>query len=77
MGLPLQLLVIHFSLGKMSLCTLNLHAVQVAEACRLLDEKYTPPLTFIIVQKRHSTRMFPTDGNIDTSKNVLPGGPQC
>ncbi|KAI5005322.1 hypothetical protein ZWY2020_032565 [Hordeum vulgare] len=33
-----------------------------------------PPITFIVVQKRHHTRLFPSDGKYqDDSGNVMPG----
>ncbi|XP_038999123.1 protein argonaute 1-like [Hibiscus syriacus] len=40
-------------------------------------EKYSPPVTFVVVQKRHNSRLFPTNHNdrskTDKSGNVLPG----
>lgn len=30
----------------------------VRKACKDLDENYCPPITFVIVQKRHNTRLF-------------------
>jgi len=43
-------------------------------ACRRLDVNYNPPLTFVIVQKRHHTRFFPNrreEG--DRLGNCMPG----
>jgi hypothetical protein len=37
----------------------------------LYNEK--APITFIVVQKRHHTRLFPSDSNKDKGGNVLPG----
>ncbi|XP_003705687.2 protein argonaute-2 [Megachile rotundata] len=31
------------------------------------------PIIFLVVQKRHHIRLFPTDGNCDRNFNVLPG----
>jgi eukaryotic translation initiation factor 2C len=48
-----------------------------AQACASLEEGYLPPVTFIVVQKRHHTRLFPEDhraqGQTDRSGNILPG----
>lgn len=38
------------------------------------NSEYRPPITFVVVQKRHHTRLFParpTEG--DRSGNILPG----
>ncbi|KAM7274963.1 hypothetical protein ACFE04_016829 [Oxalis oulophora] len=49
----------------------------IREACQSLQPGYLPPITFIVVQKRHHTRLFPADyGNqnsMDKSGNILPG----
>ncbi|KAI3940043.1 hypothetical protein MKW92_050333 [Papaver armeniacum] len=55
-----------------------LHEVDaIHKACQSLEEGYLPRLTFIIVQKRHHTRLFPEkhgDSNTtDKSGNILPG----
>jgi eukaryotic translation initiation factor 2C len=42
------------------------------QACYALEEGYCPPITFVVVQKRHNTRLFPTEG-ADKSGNCLPG----
>jgi eukaryotic translation initiation factor 2C len=47
------------------------------EACQELGDpaaEYAPPITFVVVQKRHQTRLFPTDPRqCDRSGNVMPG----
>ncbi|PPD75856.1 hypothetical protein GOBAR_DD27218 [Gossypium barbadense] len=44
------------------------------QACSSLQEGYMPRVTFVVVQKRHHTRLFPTDRNkTDRSGNILPG----
>ena len=50
---------------------------QVAAAVRELNEADADsiPLAYIVVQKMHHTRFFPTDRNMDRSGNVLPGAP--
>ncbi|KAI3851856.1 hypothetical protein MKW98_019855, partial [Papaver atlanticum] len=55
-----------------------LHEVDaIHKACQSLEKGYLPRLTFIIVQKRHHTRLFPAkhgDRNTtDKSGNILPG----
>ncbi|KAK9690039.1 hypothetical protein RND81_09G100200 [Saponaria officinalis] len=47
----------------------------IREACQSLEEEdYLPPVTFIVVQKRHHTRFFPEDPNLaDRSQNILAG----
>ncbi len=47
--------------------------VQIRAACTDIKPDYAPPMTFIVVQKRHHTRIFPLDQNTDRSGNVLPG----
>jgi eukaryotic translation initiation factor 2C len=46
-------------------------------ACKSLQEGYQPRITFVVVQKRHHTRLFPADHNnrnsMDKSGNILPG----
>ncbi|KAI3899299.1 hypothetical protein MKW92_024320 [Papaver armeniacum] len=55
-----------------------LHEIDaIHKACASLEEGYLPPITFIVVQKRHHTRLFPAnhmDRNMtDRSGNILPG----
>lgn len=46
----------------------------IREACAALEKGYNPPITFIIVQKRHNTRLFPDSSNeADRSGNVRAG----
>jgi len=33
------------------------------EACKEIDENYNPPITFVIVGKRHHTRFYPQNKN--------------
>ncbi|CAI2171336.1 1168_t:CDS:2 [Funneliformis geosporum] len=43
-------------------------------ACKSLDVNYKPTLTFVVVQKRHHTRLFPMDKkNSDRTGNCLVG----
>ena len=45
----------------------------IRAACSELDPEYKPPITFIVVQKRHHTRFFPNDQNQYKNGNVLAG----
>ncbi|XAR49048.1 hypothetical protein NMG60_11032078 [Bertholletia excelsa] len=49
----------------------------IRKACASLEPNYQPPVTFIVVQKRHHTRLFPNNHNdhrsTDRSGNILPG----
>ncbi|XP_046448978.1 protein argonaute-2-like isoform X2 [Daphnia pulex] len=47
----------------------------IRKACMKLEVGYNPPVTFIVVQKRHHTRLFPEDQRDECGrgKNVPPG----
>ncbi|KAF5727497.1 argonaute family protein [Tripterygium wilfordii] len=49
----------------------------IRKACTSLEANYLPPVTFVVVQKRHHTRLFPSDHKnralTDRSGNILPG----
>lgn len=46
----------------------------IRKACASLEEGYLPPVTFVVVQKRHHTRLFSTHpSQEDRSGNILPG----
>ena len=49
----------------------------LGQACASLEPDYQPPVTFVVVQKRHHTRLFANNHNdrrsIDNSGNILPG----
>ncbi|TVU45670.1 hypothetical protein EJB05_05163, partial [Eragrostis curvula] len=48
----------------------------IRKACASLQDGYLPPVTFVVVQKRHHTRLFPEDHrsrDLDRSGNILPG----
>ncbi|ESR43414.1 hypothetical protein CICLE_v10011166mg [Citrus x clementina] len=48
----------------------------IRKACQSLEESYLPPVTFIVVQKRHHTRFFPTNpSQTDKSGNIQPVPP--
>uniref|UniRef100_A0A0E0NNB7 Piwi domain-containing protein n=1 Tax=Oryza rufipogon TaxID=4529 RepID=A0A0E0NNB7_ORYRU len=49
----------------------------IRKACASLETNYQPKVTFIVVQKRHHTRLFAHNHNdqnsVDRSGNILPG----
>ncbi|MBA0558614.1 hypothetical protein Golob_015626, partial [Gossypium lobatum] len=49
----------------------------IRKACASLEPNYQPPVTFVVVQKRHHTRLFANNHNdrhaVDKSGNILPG----
>ncbi|XP_014218616.1 protein argonaute-4 isoform X2 [Copidosoma floridanum] len=47
----------------------------IKRACKLLEPDYEPKITFLVVQKRHHIRLFPTDprNSDDRNKNVQAG----
>lgn len=53
---------------------LNYEVTAIREACQALEVGYLPPITFVIVQKRHHTRLFPDNSkDADRSGNVKAG----
>ncbi|KAJ6827225.1 putative protein argonaute PNH1 [Iris pallida] len=49
----------------------------IRKACASLEPNYQPPVTFVIVQKRHHTRLYANNhkdrSSTDKSGNILPG----
>ncbi|KAK7388752.1 hypothetical protein VNO78_23579 [Psophocarpus tetragonolobus] len=49
----------------------------IRKACASLEPSYQPPVTFVVVQKRHHTRLFSNNhddrNSTDKSGNILPG----
>jgi len=57
------------------LIVLNKELAAIRRACLNLEENYNPPITYIVAQKRHKTRLFPVtskDG-VGKNQNVPPG----
>jgi len=53
--------------GQFSL-VLRYEINKIREACQKISPGYKPAITFIIVQKRHHTRLF----NVDSRDSVIP-----
>lgn len=51
--------------------------VKLVQACASLEPNYQPTVTFVVVQKRHHTRLFANNHRdrhaVDRSGNILPG----
>uniref|UniRef100_A0A8D8WZL0 Protein argonaute-2 n=1 Tax=Cacopsylla melanoneura TaxID=428564 RepID=A0A8D8WZL0_9HEMI len=48
----------------------------IKRACQAIESNYNPPVTFLVVQKRHHTRFFPSspaEGDGSRNNNVRPG----
>lgn len=49
----------------------------IRKACNSIEKDYQPRVTFVVVQKRHHTRLFPANhrdrSSTDRSGNILPG----
>jgi eukaryotic translation initiation factor 2C len=54
---------------------LNSEVNAIRRACSSLEQAYKPKVTFLVVQKRHHTRFFPTRKEDEDGKNrnVPPG----
>ncbi|KAF9350130.1 hypothetical protein BGX26_011661 [Mortierella sp. AD094] len=52
---------------------LNTEVKSIKQACMELGDEYMPPLTFVVVKKRHHARFFPDRGDSDRSGNCVPG----
>jgi len=57
------------------LTVLNIELVAIRAACAKIDPDWQPPITYIVAQKRHKTRLFPVNpkDGIGKNQNVPPG----
>jgi len=55
------------------LTVLSEELLAIRAACTELEEGYNPQITFVVVQKRHHTRFFPSDNNKYKNGNALAG----
>ncbi|KAF9395577.1 hypothetical protein BGX21_009854 [Mortierella sp. AD011] len=52
---------------------LNTEVKSIKQAFMEFGNDYMPPLTFVVVKKRHHARFFPGRGEADRSGNCIPG----
>ena len=57
------------------LTVLNTELAAIRRACTRISPDFKPPITFIVAQKRHKTRLFPVKSNdgVGRNRNVPPG----
>ena len=57
------------------LTVLNTELAAIRRACIRISPDFKPPITFIVAQKRHKTRLFPVKSNdgVGKNRNVPPG----
>ncbi|KAJ1694860.1 hypothetical protein LUZ63_011558 [Rhynchospora breviuscula] len=72
---PQQIIFYRDGVGESQFQQVLQHEITaIKSACKKLSESYSPTITFIVVQKRHHTRIFPANNRFaDRSGNVLPG----
>ncbi|KAK3033545.1 hypothetical protein RJ639_034006, partial [Escallonia herrerae] len=75
---PLRIIFYRDGVSEGQFNQVLLHEIdEIRRACVSLEEKYLPPITFVVVQKRHHTRLFPMHhgdkSSTDRSGNILPG----
>ncbi|KAH9660334.1 protein argonaute 5 [Citrus sinensis] len=75
---PHRIIFYRDGVGEGQFSQVLLHEMSaIRQACASLEEGYAPPVTFVVVQKRHHTRLFPAEHNnrdlTDRSGNILPG----
>ncbi|KAG6587931.1 Protein argonaute PNH1, partial [Cucurbita argyrosperma subsp. sororia] len=75
---PLRIIFYRDGVSEGQFYQVLLHELDaIRKACASLEPSYQPPVTFIIVQKRHHTRLFTSNhsdrSSTDKSGNILPG----
>ncbi|KAM0906875.1 hypothetical protein ACQ4PT_016505 [Festuca glaucescens] len=72
---PERIIFYRYGVSESQFSQVLLHEVDaIRKACMSLDEYYLPPITFVVVQKRHQTRLFPFVTTRDPEpKGILPG----
>ncbi|MCO5593189.1 hypothetical protein L7F22_047196 [Adiantum nelumboides] len=75
---PLRIIFYRDGVSEGQFYQVLLHELDaIRKACASLEPNYQPPVTFVVVQKRHHTRLFANNHNdkrsVDNSGNILPG----
>ncbi|CAD5188298.1 unnamed protein product [Musa acuminata subsp. malaccensis] len=75
---PLRIIFYRDGVSEGQFYQVLLHEVDaIRKACASLEPNYQPPVTFVVVQKRHHTRLFANNhkdrSSTDKSGNILPG----
>ncbi|XP_066359800.1 protein argonaute 1B-like isoform X3 [Miscanthus floridulus] len=75
---PKRIIFYRDGVGEGQFCQVLLYELDaISRACASLESDYQPPVTFVVVQKRHHTRLFANNHNdpraVDKSGNILPG----
>jgi eukaryotic translation initiation factor 2C len=55
----------------MDFFTVQHELTAIREACIKLEADYKPGITFVVVQKRHHTRLFCADKKVRTDSNCF------
>lgn len=72
---PHRILFYRDGVGEGQFAQVTKHEIgAIRAACMELDPAYKPTITFILVQKRHHTRLFPTNQNDADRSGNIPAG---
>ncbi|AQK82391.1 argonaute10b [Zea mays] len=74
---PLRIIFYRDGVSEGQFYQVLLYELDAIQACASLEPNYQPPVTFVVVQKRHHTRLFANNhkdrSSMDKSGNILPG----
>ncbi|GBB88310.1 hypothetical protein RclHR1_14880004 [Rhizophagus clarus] len=73
--LPMRIIMYRDGVSESQFEMVLTHELEkIKEACKEIDETYNPPITFVIVGKRHHTRFYPQQKNDTDSKGNCVAG---
>ncbi|CAG8650047.1 1091_t:CDS:10, partial [Rhizophagus irregularis] len=73
--LPLRIIMYRDGVSESQFEMVLTHELEkIKDACKEIDETYNPPITFVIVGKRHHTRFYPQQKNDTDSKGNCVAG---